>query len=173
MRAILLAGVLALVSAGLTGCDWFGVQGNRQAANTPCPCPPAPAPQAEPLARLAPPSYAQSTPARHRHRSRDSYTSYAETTESFEERSYSSASGEYVDAESGYGEDGGAYRAHRRGPPGGGYWIDGFNRAHYISRNAELEARNAANMAVNSGRMHSTWLGYDKDCPEAFGQDGY
>jgi len=172
MRALLVAGVVALVSAGLSGCDWLNGQGSQQQASN-CPCLREPAPPAEPLARLAPPALPQAAERRRHFRAHHTagYANYTEASESFVERSYSSASssafGTYEDDERE------SVRRVRREPPGGGVWIDGFNRAHFISRNAELEARNAANMAVNSQRMHRTWFGYDKDCPEAFGDDGY
>jgi hypothetical protein len=185
MRAILLAGAAALTFVALSGCDQ--ITGNKTAQqvapSVDCHCLRENAPPPEHLARLAPPEYPEYTAPRYRRYAADytrhEYESYAQVSETFVDRSYSSASGTYFDAESGYGS-GHAYGAHeyrdhgwQRPPQGRGYWIDGYNRAHFISRKAELAAAVAGNTAVNSEMDHRTWFGYDKDCPEAFGQDGY
>jgi hypothetical protein len=189
MRAILMTGAVILSCVALSGCDKIMGTGTTQQAED-CHCLRQAAPQPEHLTRLAPPGYPQYAEVRHRYRVRHAHYAYREHRayhayesiaqgETFQERSYYSASGTYIDAETGYGSGRAygmrSYREHgwRRAQQGRGYWIDGYGRAHYISRNAELAAANASNMAVNSQMDHRTWFGYDKDCPEGFGQDGY
>lgn len=176
MRAIVLAMAGFGICVGLSACDQVPGPAPQQQAQAapvapPCNCQQPP----EHLTRL---SYIPRHDYGYRHHRRHAQYAGSGYDESYRARgdhgSYTSRSTESVDSydyvsssrSSRYAENDSAYG-------GGGYhgggnvtWVDGYGRGYFDG----APPTRAASM---NGRRMDVWHGYDADCPEGYGQDGY
>ncbi|MBS0273358.1 MAG: hypothetical protein JSR55_02935 [Proteobacteria bacterium] len=174
MRIAGLVTVGLLMGVGLAGCDQAPAPQQQVVQAAP---PPAPAcncgDKAVPDTHMTRLSYIPRHHRRHRYEGGGYHGSYtARSEEAVQSYGYVSASTvSYSESSEGYAGAGGYaregyYRGGRHYYRGGVQWVDGYGRGYFAGRRPTV----AQSM---TGKRMSVGHGYDADCPEGYGQDGY